>query len=862
MTAFVALSGYDEIANQVPNESFTTSPSDPSSGGDHPLAPRVTTASLGWFNLGGLFDFFKPHEPTPEPTPVGQPSKVVEVKDVFKMTAAADFDFKTHPAISMLIAYMQRTLDDKWKGQPMYNTMFPEHWKSPIIPSSFTVSGINEQTIKVGAVALMVKVFYNSFQGSQGAIDIDKAIGVIQTLNNHISDQATPLLVQFYRSFFSITTSDELVTKYKRILLSSAYRNLKQLQANQGVWSNSNLEMFCHFAKLSACGASDNELQNIFNELTTTAPKLDPGFFGEITPQTWRSYRGWLSSGGLDWPDYDAHNMNASEVVSGMSGYPYPVLSYTTYYLSDQFVRDHGYKKPKESSSCFTGNTLVVMGDPDKTVQKISEIKPGDLVLGSSSSKVVEFVRKVAFVSSPRRNGRTLYSLKDYPDVLFTDSHPIVSPKEPSETSVLKFVNKDTASSLNPTWQSMSKADFDPDLLVSHPFQSENDNPDEILHDLVFEPENIPNPALNNTPIATYVVQASNGQRLTVASEAPALEWFPHEAFFITAAARRIVDGASDDEIEAITELVSSSNLCTRSLLAATTWKSIHEHGSTCAGTTTEEEFDPSWLLTASGESQPTADLVEKLIAYLGRTITHEIRNGWTRPFETKPDADDGTKSYKNVLLINVIRLLDGVEVDITNGHDENNVHALLSPTQLLKVWAKGGEQLVFSGAVGEGQVQGDRTLQLHYPILLDPVLSWQAESYYNDDKEFVGVKRHDITLEILVPSETGKGTVFRGGGPIVPGLQSVFALADISSTGNCGHRTVVEVEVRRLEVPADGELDQEFLVGLSEEWAEDEGRQMEFAKRAGMLFGEEILNVRDKYREERGVKREYGLVA
>jgi hypothetical protein len=59
--------------------------------------------------------------------------------------------------------------------------------------------------------------------------------------------------------------------------------------------------MFQHFLKLSALGASDTEIQFIYTTLTTPSDDspqfIDPSAFNGITPDKWRSYRGYLVPG-------------------------------------------------------------------------------------------------------------------------------------------------------------------------------------------------------------------------------------------------------------------------------------------------------------------------------------------------------------------------------------------------------------------------------------------------------------------------------------------------------------------------------------------------------------------------------------
>ncbi|KAK8061151.1 hypothetical protein PG997_015372 [Apiospora hydei] len=815
--SFTAFSGFDEIADQLPDVGdFTSTPPPPSSPGpESPSSyprysgvPQVTTASIDWLGLAKLFGFGKKEEPAPSPAEPVVEVRTVQIKDIFKMSQTdKGYSFNSHPAILMAVAYMQKSLDYSWREKPVRETIFP-NIKSALAPASLTVDGLEKSKFDDGAVGLLVKAFYNACQDRQGSIEIDKANSAVQSLNDHISTQATPLLVQFYRAFFFLHPSDELVHKYKTLLLSSAYRNMKQHQASQGFWPHASLEMFCHFAKLAACGASDEQIREVYVGLTTTEPKLDPGSFGEIRPESWRAYRAWLSSGYLDWGDLNAEHLDASytEVTSSGGMYPYgPVMSTYTVSLADDFIRSKSYWKAPQSSSCFAGDTRVVMADGTE-LKRISDIKTGDLVLTGTTS------RRVAFVSSPRRNARTLYSLAGYPGVKFTETHPILSPPGSADDAmdddqvgnVVSFVNKDLASSLNPTWQSLRTENISQDLLQAC---NECDDEGEILYDLVFEP-NLGGDSHQSVPLASYVLEATNGRRLIVASEAPVIEWFPLETIFISCAVERMTSQVED--IGATAELVGSNKICTRSLLteAAAKITTTNAADPIVNSKDIDESLIASRLLHACAESQPTAELAEKVVAYAGRTLSHEIKNGWARPV-----AASDVSSGQSVLFLNVVRLLDNID----------GARAwTISADYHLKVWAE--NEIIFDGSVS-GSIQGNCTLDLHYPILLDRGATEEGL-----------LTCRSIAMELSDPSSS---SAWYGAGPIRDGIQSVISLGDTPKvSGMATQHGVAEVELRTVEVG----MDSASLASLHHAWHPKD--MVTYAQELGIAFGELVLGV------------------
>ncbi|VBB86604.1 Putative protein of unknown function [Podospora comata] len=832
MAAFGSFSGYEDIIDNVPDVGqFDPAPSHGSTPTPGNL-PTVTRAGVDFLGLGKLFEKLfggttpvNPDDPTP---PARHP---VQVRDIFKMSQVnTGFDFSTHPCIKMTVAYLQKTLDFRWKNGNMRALVFPDY-KPDLAPSELTANGLDKDKFAAGAAALLIKAFYNNVRDRQGTIDIDKANTAVSEFNNHINNQATALMIQFYRTFFGITEpSEDLASRYRKLLVSAAYRNLKQGQAGQGTWRDADLEMFCHFAKLAACGASDNTIRDVYNELTTTAPQLSGSTFGSIHPDTWRQYRGWLSSGFLDWGDLGATHLDDYDllVIPGMGRFP--ISRTISYYLVDEFAKNKGYYKPPQSSSCFSSNVKVVMAGPaGEKLKKICNVEPGDVVLSpdATDSGGPPGTRRVAFVSAPRRGTRPLYSFHDYPGLQFTATHPILLPSASTGEMSLQFVDKDRASSLNPTWQSLSKENIIPDLLQAHQADSE----DEVVYDLVFEPTATSEDQTNskNLPLATYVVEADNGRRLTVASEAPALEWFGPELMFISSAVRQILEGSSD--IDAVVELLGTNRVYTRLVLGEAAEKitlSDNIGGGHC-----DESTAGAWLLEACAKSQAVQDLVERMIQYLGRTLSHEVRTGWARCLpvgkEFSVSSNSGEESQE-ALFINVVRLLDSDKACLSRP-------PAIGPRHQLKVWRN--DVLVFDDLVS-GEVQGQSTLQLYCPVNIG------EEGDLSGDCQTITIQLEDGT----------SGSVWRGGGPVRKGLHTIIGLGSLSS-GTCGsaQHAVAEVELRSgvniIAAPARGEGQAGGggpklmnLASLSHKTAWEESTMGAYAGCLGARFGDAIAEL------------------
>jgi hypothetical protein len=323
------------------------------------------------------------------------------------------------------------------------------------------------------------------------------------------------------RYYHKIEPSDALASDYLDILKSTSYRHFRAAEASNGKWPfpGAAMEMYLHFVKLAACGASDDWIKSMFTTLTTEEPVIPASTFAGLNGQNWRSYRGWISTGALDWGAFGIQNILATRRVY------YPLDAWVWYHADREYIRENGYWQTP-SSSCFAPDTLVVLADG--TNKRIDEIRAGDEVLSPSGSGTTRSPRRVAFVSKPGRKGRPLYRFKGSA-VEFTSTHPITrsfgSEEKHGGAPTLAFVDPGLAHALNPSWGAFEVHGIKPSSLELC-FSRPQPGPEEsILCDLVFEPDGSSSPAL-------YVVTDGTGREMTVASEAPVSDIFPYSALF------------------------------------------------------------------------------------------------------------------------------------------------------------------------------------------------------------------------------------------------------------------------------------------------------------------------------------------
>jgi hypothetical protein len=583
------------------------------------------------------------------------------------------------------------------------------------------------------------------------------------------------LFVKWFQFVGKISPTALATDLYITLITNPAWRALRAGAATGGAmgWSNSGLEIYLHFVKLRACGASDQQIQSVYNTITTGTDALDASLFGEITPQTWQVYSSWRTSGTIDTGDINAQNLDAKRdtIVVGLG-----VATSTQMRLALQFILDNGYYHDKPIS-CFRGTALVVLAD-GKT-KPLDQVSAGDVVLSNDDSGTdlpqESRGRAVAFVSKVSRAKRTLYAFKDT-NIWFTETHPIVQ-----SNGSLGFVDLMLAMSFNPSWSSVKVTTLAPDLLRSEPDDQVTLAHEEELYDLVFE-HSTDTKSAQNGPL-TYVLQdPSNSKRLVVASEAPVGDWFPLATSFfhgmietLTYVSRNLVPGKQDRTAKSNetphavrrvgTEFASLTALLTTTMEDLKYSTAASDILELLVGNDTERDnLDVSGLKpvplakllsidSANANSYPSADqgevrslalLIERLAACLGRTLENELCNGWAYllpPTDVVP-----------MLFVDTLHFHSSVSINTTGPALLEVVYSTASDRRAIKQNA-------------ELSMEGTQTVKFHTAVNL-------AELDINSD----GFAVMHITISFL--DESQHGVVYAGRLHLTRASPSVIMLA------------------------------------------------------------------------------------
>ncbi|MCJ1430969.1 hypothetical protein MMC27_000319 [Xylographa pallens] len=689
------------------------------------------------------------------------------IRDLFKTTqSAASFSSNAHPAICMIVEWMKSNFDvQTWEDKRARDQIFGSIDLDGI-PEKFFVNGVDNEQVASGGIGLLIKAFYNSCREYDDHINMDKCNQTVADVNTHIWEQKIPFLIEYYRQTFGVGPFPGYMDAYRAVLLSKPFKTLKQHQAISGSWLDANLEMFHHFVKLAACGASDDEITKIYHEMITVEPKLDGSAFGEIHGGHWRTYEGWLSKGYLDWGDLGAQNLRAWYVEPTQVYGAVP----QTKTLVDICVRHYGYWKEAPSSSCFSRSSRVRMASGE--TKAICDIKPGDRVLSNPlSSDESRKYRTVAFLSTPWQGKRCLYELQRFPGIHFTSTHPILmAPSRDDDVNdrpILQFVDRISAMSLNPLWQSFQTTDIDQRDLIVHKFGIDQDS--ELVYDLILKPLESTSDLMSTGPLPTFVMVSTNGQQLTVISEAPPIEWFPLERLFISNVIRAI--SSSSQDISQVLKIVNADSGSLQSTLRGLsgTFRSRSE-----ADGMTQVSLESLLRTNGRDDAQIVADLIEKLITRLGRTISKVINSGWLNisPVSSPDDANS-----VDLIFIHILRRLDDAHLCM---------RPPISSSWTLRVQRDNDLKRQYQLA---GRVQGQDTLILHQDILLQHNLKKKNTNTASADSPQAP---QWMAFELV---DEANGIVWQGRGPLEYGVQSMISVGDLGA-GEAGSHAVVEVEL------------------------------------------------------------------
>ena len=310
-------------------------------------------------------------------------------------------------------------------GSRFVDIFFPNTSSVPYEGDVTGQTGLSDGFWSDFAVAVLCQSMYWQTSDIRGQLLIDKINADVGSYNTSLQGKAVQWYSHVLLQDFMKYSGDfgQAIKTYIYQLCTERWVTYKMKQYNDGTWLNPDWEEFHHWAKLSALGASDDEISGVINKLRGLGLRIFP----DVDVSTWRNYFVWYKPDSLDHKDVDADARNGEleEVCTSYSGSSYP--SCMKEENSFEFTADSqpGNKyRQVPSSSCFSPTTKVLMSDG--SLKEIRKVAAGEMIQTPSGP------RQVLLVATPMRNERPLYGINGQPDFLYTATHPFINFQESS----------------------------------------------------------------------------------------------------------------------------------------------------------------------------------------------------------------------------------------------------------------------------------------------------------------------------------------------------------------------------------------------------------------------------------------------
>lgn len=224
------------------------------------------------------------------------------------------------------------------------------------------------------------------------------------------------LLLRYLDRFREAAAKLDLATarvQYRKALIDNIA--VYELWYAAGQWKNPDWDLFHHYTKLMALGASAADVDGLIDELIAAGLPIPP----TVSKSNWRSYAVYFQGKqDIDHADVDNDARNGILEMTFPPGIP----GGRTNGNAREFVANSQpgdvYFGGPMGGSCFSGATQVLTADG--TGRRIDQLSPGCRVATPRGE------RAVAQVMRPLLLGRSLYTINGA-DIGLTSAHPVVN---------------------------------------------------------------------------------------------------------------------------------------------------------------------------------------------------------------------------------------------------------------------------------------------------------------------------------------------------------------------------------------------------------------------------------------------------
>ncbi|KAI8502733.1 hypothetical protein Bbelb_194350 [Branchiostoma belcheri] len=396
-------------------------------------------------------------------------------------------------------------------GDRFVDIFFPNHQSAPY-EGDVSLNGLDNNWWSDFSVASLCQAMYNLTTDLRKQLKRDDINNAVNSKNADLKARSMEFYAKVFSETYVKTTYSTITDKasarqhYESALTSDAWITAKRAIAAEGMWTDAAWELYHHWVKLHLLGASNAEIDNIIQQLSSKELLIPP----EVGVGNWTSYTVWMNPAAITSQDIEG------DAAAGiLKTVPITVITPGPYPAPPTMMKE-------ENSFEFTAD-----GQPGR----------GYLEVGQDVF-TLQGPRRVAVVSTPRRKGRMLYSINGC-SFSFTETHPFVTAaghKGEEEGHGLAAVSPRTLVNLVPTLSrlgitkieegtallSLKNQEPHPasvSLLDRHPATAEN--ADDYIYDLILEP--------TDKGFPHYFVGDGTSLFL-VASEVPRIEIAPHLA--------------------------------------------------------------------------------------------------------------------------------------------------------------------------------------------------------------------------------------------------------------------------------------------------------------------------------------------
>ncbi|HYP00216.1 MAG TPA: hypothetical protein VER76_08500, partial [Pyrinomonadaceae bacterium] len=212
-------------------------------------------------------------------------------------------------------------------------------------------------------------------------------------------------------------------------LTSDSWINAKVTQQASGNWTNQDWELFHHWIKLAALGASDQEIDDVITRASAKGLPVP----SSLAAGAWRSWSVWFGNN-IGYGDVGEATEPILRTTSA------PVKKYATrmaegysYAFTANGQPGTAYRETPSGGSCFAPGAKVLMADG--TLKNIETVAPGEQV------RTPDGTREVLLRAAPLRGARSLYRIGEAA-FAFTATHPfIIYDGRPETVGVYTAVN-------------------------------------------------------------------------------------------------------------------------------------------------------------------------------------------------------------------------------------------------------------------------------------------------------------------------------------------------------------------------------------------------------------------------------------